>query len=161
MKTIPLTQGKFAIVDDSDYEYLSKWKWYAHASCGCFYAKRNLSVLELRKAKIKNITMHREIMAHCKSVVDHMDGNGLNNQRCNLRECDKSLNAANSKKRKCFCTSKYKGVSYSKFGWASRLYCNGKLTWGGRHKSEKSAAMKYNEMAISAFGDFALLNDVK
>ena len=96
MKEIILSKGDKTIVDDSDYEYLSQWKWYLSKG----YAISN----DKRKK------MHRLVMnAKDREIVDHIDGNRLNNTRSNLRIVDKSGNAHNQQKRnntkKILCTT--------------------------------------------------------
>ncbi|KKM14674.1 hypothetical protein LCGC14_1703720, partial [marine sediment metagenome] len=103
MKRIPLTQGKFAIVDDDIFDYLSQWKWYAQKDRNTFYALRNVVV----KGKAKTIRMHRQILNSKKGQqTDHLNGNGLDNRRCNLRICTRSQQAMNTKKRRN-CTSRF------------------------------------------------------
>ena len=95
MKNIKLTKGKFAKVDDEDYEYLNQWKWYAsHCPSGnIWYAQRSA----YNNGKRKTIKMHRLIIdANKKNVVDHIDGNGLNNTKSNLHECSQRENVINS-----------------------------------------------------------------
>lgn len=88
MKFIPLTQGMTALVDDSDYELLSKYKWRAKKFSRYFYA--------IRTEKGKQIFMHRQILnATCEFVVDHQNKNTLDNQRSNIRLCDSSTNMMN------------------------------------------------------------------
>jgi hypothetical protein len=84
MKTIPLTQGKVAIVDDEDYERISSHKWYAQKTVrGGWYAARRG---ETTKGKWETFYLHREILrVSMHPEVDHIDGDGLNNQRSNLR----------------------------------------------------------------------------
>ena len=94
MKKIKLTKGKFAKVDDEDYEYLNQWKWYAsHSPSGnIWYAQRSA----YNDGKRRTIKMHRLIMdANNKNVVDHIDGDGLNNCKSNLRECSQRENVIN------------------------------------------------------------------
>ena len=85
MKYIPLTQGKFAIVDDDMYEYLNQWKWCLRKkSERSFYAGRN----DWENKKNHIVTMQQLIMNPPKGmVIDHINGNGLDNRRCNLRIC--------------------------------------------------------------------------
>lgn len=79
MKQIPLTQNQFALVDDEDFEYLNQWKWYAHKRGSSFYARRKLT-------RRDGIYMHTALMNTPPGlVVDHVDFNGLNNQKNNLR----------------------------------------------------------------------------
>ena len=104
MKTIPLTQGKVALVDDSDYEFLVNYgSWCADltVSSGIYYATCRRDYF--------NIKMHRLLLPNAK-MVDHKDGNGLNNQRNNLRSCTRSQNLANSKLRSDGASG-YKGVT--------------------------------------------------
>lgn len=111
MKKIKLTQGKFAIVDDADFEWLNQWKW-------CFnkgYAVRTIYLEKInRKWKIKKISMHRLIINTPDSMeTDHIDNNKLNNQRQNLRIATSSQNKFNMPKSPNN-TSGYKGVNWSK-----------------------------------------------
>jgi hypothetical protein len=94
MKKIPLTQGYFAIVDDSDFDMLNRVKWHANKGHNTFYAQR--SVLQ-ENGKWKNVQMHRVILGvhDPKIQVDHINGDGLDNRRCNLRSCTRSENMQN------------------------------------------------------------------
>ncbi len=86
MKTIPLTQGKVALVDDDDYAALSQVKWCAHEEGPRWYA--------VRRTCGKIVRMHRAILVG-SPTVDHINGDGLDNRRCNLRATSRSLNALN------------------------------------------------------------------
>lgn len=112
MKKIKLTQEKFAIVDDNDFEVLNQFKWYARASRKTFYATRNSNP---RKLKLPQIQMHRIILGKIPlgKEVDHIDGDGLNNQRKNLRLVTISENAMN-KGQYSNNKSGYKGVCWNK-----------------------------------------------
>jgi len=82
MKLIPLTQGKFAQVDDEDFEWLNQWKWYAAKKGNIYCAQRNIKI----NGKHTAIGMHNFILnSPPKTQIEHMDGCGLNNQRFNLR----------------------------------------------------------------------------
>ncbi len=162
MKLIPLTQGKFAMVDDDMYDYLMQWKWYAHRDKNTFYAVRNL-YLPNRKRII--LGMHRLIMGFVYNdgkLVDHKDRNGLNNQKSNLRLATNSQNLANSRNLKVFKSSIYIGVSYPKKGkkWVAQILINGKKIRIGRFVNEKDAALAYNETALKLRGEFAILNEI-
>jgi len=86
MKRIPLTRGLFALVDDADYPWLSQWKWYAEKKKNKFYAART--------EHGKKVCMHRLL---CEGrLVDHVDGDSLNNQRGNLRAASSAQNAWNT-----------------------------------------------------------------
>lgn len=160
-RTIPLTQGYEAIVDDEDYATLSAHKW-----CIQQYKDKNRStkVYAKRSYNSKQVTMHRFILSPPKGVsVDHINGNGLDNRRENLRLSTKQQNAANRPKdRVKNATSKYKGVYFNKATnkWIARIHVDGKGIHLGSFLDEKQAAAVYNEAAIKSFGEFACLNQL-
>ena len=156
MKEIQLTQEKFALVDDEDFEWLNQWKWYASKIGNTYYARKN-SLIDENGKQIK-IYMHREIMNTPKGILtDHKDRNGLNNQKHNIRLCTYSQNGAN---RKSWGVSKYLGVCWDKQNnkWVVRIETDNKSTYLGHFKIEKDAAMAYNEAAKKQHGEFARLN---
>lgn len=159
-KQIPLTQGKFALVDDEDHEWLSQWKWTFHQA-GKGYAYRNVWLGEIDgKSKFKAFFMHR-LIANTPDgfVTDHIDRNGLNNQRANLRIATFSQNIANQSIRS-HSQNLYKGIQrVAKNKWVARV--------GGREirvsssqyfATQEEAAREYDRMAREMFGEFALLN---
>ena len=151
IRFIPLTQGKVAIVDAEDYEWLSKNKWHAANTGGKFYACRSI--------KQRTISMHRVIMGEPKGmVVDHIDGNSLNNRRCNLRSCTTAQNICNQRPKGG--TSKYKGVCFQKREnkWKAKIRFNGKGIHIGNFDEEIDAAKAYDKKANELFGEFAYLN---
>jgi len=152
MKEIPLTQGKFALVDKEDYEYLCQWKWYACKDHNTFYAQASI----YKNGKPTTIGMHRLILD--AKQIDHKDGNGLNNQKENLRPCNGHQNQANRRPTKG--TSKYKGVYWNKQcnKWKSRIQFNGKRIHLGLFDSEIEAAKAYDKAAKLHFGEFARFN---
>lgn len=157
MKEIPLSQEMIALIDDSDYELIAAYKWYAaHAYDDLYYAVTN------RQSKPKRqIRMHRLILdAPNGYLVDHIDGNGLNNQRVNLRLATRSQNKANQHRRNSSNTSKYKGVSWYKTRncWRSQIKVGGKKLGLGYFSSEEEAAHAYDQAAIKYFGEFSNLN---
>ena len=153
MQKIPLTQGKFALVDDADYEWLSKWKWWARMNRSKrFYAARH--------RKHRAIYMHREIMKPPKGMqVDHINHDTLDNRRCNLRICTHTQNMQNKKSYKG-SSSKYKGVSWDKEhkNYRADITYKGKRIHLGHYTNEKDAARAYDNKAIELFGAFAKLN---
>ncbi len=156
MRQIQLTQGKYALVDDEDYEWLSQWKWHADKKGNNYYAKRNFMVEGVRK----NTYIHRDIMNPPKYMeIDHKNGDGLDNRRKNLRVCTKSQNAMNRKSQK-YSTSIYLGVSWDKEKkrWRAIIKANGKTKKLGRFKTELEAAIIYNIAARKYFGEFARPN---
>ncbi len=162
MKLIPLTQGKFAMVDDDDFELLNKHKWYAIRDRSVknyekFYVRRTVNVGE--NINPKYFLMHRYIcgVTDPKIKIDHKDRNGLNCQKKNLRIANASQNCAN---RTAFGSSKYLGVSFKNANqkYAVQIMKNKKITHIGYFKSEIDAARAYDEAAIKVHGEFANLN---
>lgn len=149
---IPLTRGKVALVDKQDYEWLMQWKWHA-AKAG--YAVRTVN-------GGSKIFMHREIMkAVSGEEVDHIDGDGFNNRRVNLRVCTHSDNLKNSAGRSDN-KSGFKGVSWDnrKQRWRATIQVNGKYVSCGTYSTPEAAAYAYNQKAIELHKEFAKLNNL-
>ena len=160
MKTIPLSRGYVALVDDEDYESLSQHKWYAIVGRGGrAYARR---AIRISVGQQKIVPMHRVIMgltANDPRQVDHVNGNGLDNRRCNLRTCTNAENQHNQRPVRGG-TSKYKGVSWHIDSglWRAYISINKKIRHIGTFKTEIEAARAYDNMAREFFGEFANLN---
>jgi len=160
MKRIKLTQGKFALVDDEDYEWLNQWKWYASRHRKTFYVVRNRLKSEVNMPR--RIRMHRVILGllHQKTVLgDHKDGNGLDNRRGNIRACNGSGNQHNQPMRKNN-SSGFKGVSWFKKTkqWMAKICLNRKQKYIGLYDNRIEAARAYDSAALELFGEFACLN---
>jgi len=155
MREINLTQEKVALVDDEDYQYLNSFKWYAMESRKTFYAVRRIRV----NGKQNTVWMHGEILNG--KGIDHIDHDGLNNQKSNLRFCTPSQNLMNTRKREN-TSSVYKGVYFYKQSnkWRAQIMINGKYARLGCFASEVDAARAYNTKAIELFCEFANLNIV-
>lgn len=155
MKTIPLSQGKVALVDDIDFAWLSSRTWHAaQAKRGMWYAYSHSSGTDTKLA------MHRAIVSQLGLYqVDHRDGNGLNNQRHNLRKCTQSQNNANRRKQSG-CTSRFKGVYWRKArqSWIAQLRCKKRYYFLGCFQTEEDAAKAYDKAARVHFGEFACTN---
>jgi len=154
MKEIPLTKNKITIVDDDDYEWLKKWKWHVIKGGNSFYALRNeyLGVVNHKKI-LKTITMHREIINAPKGVmVDHINGDGLDNRKSNLRLCNKRQNGQNRINENK--SSKFPGVTLHKKAkkWHAQIEINGKHKNLGYFINEKDAAIAY-EKACRELGE--------
>ncbi len=151
-RRIPLTKGKFALVDAQDYYQLVKYKWHAARGVNTFYAAANW--------RGKGVIMHRVIMAPPDHlVVDHIDHNGLNNCRTNLRLCTTSQNNRNCSPKKG-TSSRYKGVVWNKEKkkWRAAITFNKKSQLLGDFENEIAAAKAYDKKAAKLFGEFACLN---
>jgi hypothetical protein len=157
MREILLSQGKFAIVDDADYGGLSQYNWFFNK---IGYAVKN----EPREKRYKNCRktyMHRLILNTEKGIeTDHINGNTLDNRRCNLRLATKSQNAMNVKSKGG--TSKYKGVHFStrKNKWIAQIVSDCKHHYIGEYFLEIEAAIAYNNMSQKLHGKFAKLNEI-
>jgi hypothetical protein len=152
---IPLTQGKFALVDAEDYEYLNKYKWCAvtrkrkDGKRQCFYAVTH-----------PGIRMHRLIMKTPRELeVDHKDGDGLNNQKHNLRNCTRLQNVLNQMTQQTNKTSKYRGVLWNaERRWRVQIQYKSKVYYLGYFDCEEEAARCWDKKAKELFGEFARLN---
>lgn len=159
MKIIFLNQNKIALVDDEDYEYLNQWKWSAYLDHNKWYAIRTI---KLENNKQKQIKMHRLIMqAKENQEIDHEDGDGLNNQKYNLRIATHQQNLFNRGKNKNN-TSGFKGVRLDKRvklrPWQAIIKINYKWKHLGMYETAEEAAMAYDQAAKELHGEFANLN---
>jgi len=158
VKTVPLTQGLSASVDDRDFEKVSGVKWYAARYGRLVYAQREF---RLGDGITRCVKMHQLILppVHGK-IIDHKDGNGLNCCRYNLRYATDLNNGSNKRKRLQKSTSVFKGVHWRKDNqkWRASIRVNWKLISLGQFDSEESAARAYDTAAKKHFGEFASLN---
>ncbi len=150
MKEIQLTQGKTSKVSDEDYEELNKHKWHAFKNGKHWYARRQITVAPKKQA---HICIHQVL---CGKGADHIDGDGLNNQRDNLRPATSQQNCFN-RKPLTGCTSPHKGVSWHKYNkkWGARIKRSGKSFFLGYFDNEDDAALAYKSAAIVMFGLYA------
>jgi hypothetical protein len=154
MKTIPLTQGKVALVDDEDYDVLMQYNWYTTYMNGSWYAQRNLKTDERPM-----INMSQQIFDFKFKKIDHINHNGLDNRRSNLRPCTSSQNHKNCKMHKNNISG-LRGVSWNKFHqkWMAFSYINYKQIHLGYFTNKNDAARAVDQKAIELFGKFAVLN---
>lgn len=145
--------------DEIDAEIISNHTWHIQKKDNNYYSGTNIYVGQSRSDMV---LMHRMIMGLPSEIIDHIDGNGLNNRRGNLRKATIKQNVRNSRVASNNNTG-YKGVS--KDGWTNLwrvwIEVDGKRISGGRFASKNEAAVKYNELAKQYFGDFARLNVIE
>ena len=155
MKTIPLTRGHGALVDDEDYDRIASVKWYASVQSNVTYANRDTC----ESGKRVTVSMHRFIMQPPKGMrVDHINGDGLDNRKANLRICTPGENLRNQRRAKG--RSAFKGVSFHAHNkkWRAQICVDGRRMCLGYFPDERSAAMKYDAAALIHFGEFACTN---
>jgi mannitol-1-phosphate/altronate dehydrogenase len=153
MKYIPLTCDKMAMVDDDDFEWLIRNSWYYNAGG---YACRERSVDVMLYMHIAIVERHHLFIS---DRIDHIDQNGINNQKQNLRPATRSQNAAN-RGLQTNNTSGYKGVVYYKRDakWVAQIKYQGSYVYLGRYSSKEAAAKMYDIKAKQLFGEYAVLN---
>lgn len=156
MKEIPLRDRNgivaFAKVDDLDFDALNAFRWHITGDENRKYAQRSYR----KNGKRFNSRMHREILGlkNPYQYGDHKDGDGLNNQRSNIRKCSNAQNQMNCSARK----KGYKGVHAHGKKWRAYIKKNQKSMNLGTFNTEIEAAKAYNEAATQLFGEFARLN---
>lgn len=150
---IPLTKGKFTIIDAEDYDKVGKWKWCINTNGGAVRTRKVNS-------KSKGIQMSRFILnlTNPKLVVDHINGNRLDNRKENLRICTQQQNIWNTRKRSDN-TSGYKGVHFDDVKWRNKKWraqisYNKKLIFIGRFETAEQAKQAYQLKAKELFGEF-------
>lgn len=156
---IPLTRGKFALVDASNFDWLSQWNWYAQLRqrAGSRNKTYYAATCTPRSVGKTTILMHRVILGAPHGIeVDHEDGDGLNNRRSNIRLATSTQNKCNVGKRSNN-TSGFKGVHWHKPSgmWHARITVNGKTFSLRYHRNKEQAAKAYEEAAKKYHGEFA------
>lgn len=158
MKVIELTRGYSTFVDDEDYPILSQHKWFLVAPAGLSRRRKYAATTIGGKSVYLHRMLLKEELTFERPHCDHRDGNGLNNQRQNLRTCTRSENQRNrTKSHKS--SSQYKGVMRTKRAWTAMIYLAARSPKNlGNFHDEESAALAYDKAAIQYYGEFANLN---
>ncbi len=176
---VPLTQGKVTIIDECDLDLVIDCKW-SYGNRNTPNAKKHRYNEEsgyakqviLIDGKPKTIRLHRVIIERIlegpipeECVIDHINGNPLDNRRENLRLATFAQNAYNSEKQGNG-NNPYKGVSlcndeWRVKKWTAQICINGEHIRLGHFHTAKEAALAYNEAAIKYQGEYAKLNDIE
>jgi len=157
-RRIYLGEGEWTIIEPEDYYRLKNFKWCAVGNGNKFYAVRNIVT---GPGRTKPVGLHRAIMKPPPGIlVDHINGNGLDNRRANLRLATRSQNAHNKQKTKSKTLSRLKGIFFdSRRGkWYARIKINGNSVHLGSFADELAAGRAYDEAAKKYHGEFACLN---
>lgn len=159
MKTIPLSQGQFAIVDDENFETLSAYNWYAQWCSGTqsFYAVRKSPGIDRKHQQV--VYMHRQILGLVRGDTrkgDHINHDTLDNTEKNLRIASASQNQFNQRLRRDN-TSGHKGVWRHSYGskWSGRVRAHGKAFYCGLHDTPELAEAAVREMTLKLHAEFA------
>jgi hypothetical protein len=164
MKTVPLhgakAAGRAVLVDDEDYELVSQYKWYVQEDARKGRSRGPYAITVLKSGTPRQVTFRMHKLLTGWPETDHRDGNGLNNQRSNLRPTRDGQNQRNQRKTTNPCSSRYKGVSYDRghAKWHAYIMLNRKRSHLGYFTEEADAARAYDTAALSAFGEYARLN---
>lgn len=155
-KEIPLSRGMSTIVDESDYDYLMQWKWHVHPSGKTWYAVRSLYWSINGKQRTRPLQMHRELIGVSGYMIDHINRNGLDNRRSNLRLVTNSQNQMN---KLTSSVTGLKGVCKSGSKFRASIMINGESINLGSFDTPNEAGLAYDRAALMMFGDKSLLNN--
>jgi hypothetical protein len=154
-----MAQPKYTKVDQADYERLRGYEWLAKKGKNSFYARRRVSTGKAGKETL--VYMHQMVIKVPDGmVVDHINHDGMDNRKANLRAASYSQNLCHRKKRSGTMYSKYKGVHWRKLHkkWIARITFEKKTIHLGYFRSEIEAAKAYDRAAMKYHGEFASLN---
>ncbi len=154
---IPLTQGKFALIDADMFEQLSAFAWQYSKASDVRPAYATTRIYTDGRRSNRAVSMHRMVMGEPEGEVDHLNMNGLDNRRANLRVATKSQQRANQFKQ-ANTQSKYKGVCRKRKFWQASIKTARVKHNLGVHRTEEAAARAYDVKARELWGEFARLN---
>lgn len=161
MKEILMPRGFRAIVDDDDYADLSQYSWCVTTPHG-HRTRYAATWMRGEAGTRKRVSMHRHLLAVTdhQTQVDHVNHDGLDNRRANLRKCSPAENGGNRRKQLANASSKFKGVYFNKADrlWQAYIKVRGARFHLGQHAIEEDAARAYDNAAAMHFGSFAYLN---
>lgn len=177
MVLIKLSHGLFAKIDDKDFEKVSQFEWFAYRIAGMGQSgktylygfkpgrkvKKEGEKYPSGKQKYQRVWLYNFLMEPSEGmIVDHINGDPLDNRRSNLRIITQKQNVLNRGKRVNGKTSKFLGVSKNveKKKFIASIKILGKSLYLGSYSNEEDAAKAYNEAAIKYFGEFARLNEI-
>ena len=162
MKTVPLygkkAAGRVALVDDEDYELVMQYRWNVLEAIRGDRGHGPYAVTNIGGRKNRQVLlMHKLLTGY--PMTDHIDHDGLNNQRSNLRPATPLLNQRN-KRGNLVGTSQFKGVCWAsgEGKWLAQICIHGRRRFLGLFSSEEDAARAYDSAAREAFGEYACLN---
>jgi hypothetical protein len=153
---VPLTRGKFALIDDADASRVLQHRWRVRQAPHTSYA---ITDIRNQRGELHTVSMHRFILEpEAGLVVDHLDDNGLNNTRANMRLCSQAENAA--RVRRPTSRSGYRGVNRQVLAstWVARICYRGQQIDLGSYPTAEQAARAYDAKARELHGDHARLN---
>jgi len=160
-RLIRMAQPRYAKVDPADYKWLREYEWIAVKVAHNFYAVRQVKVRGTKGTRLSMMYMHRELIEVADGLrVDHINHNGMDNRRTNLRAVTHSQNMWHRRKHSITTQSKYKGVCWDKKShkWRASIKFERKKIYLGCFKSEIEAAKAYDRAAKKYHGEFASLN---
>jgi hypothetical protein len=156
MREIPLTQSKVALVDDEDFNYLNQWNWCINKDVRTLYAFKGKS-----QNSNKASSMHQLLVSVPEGMeIDHINHNGLDNRKENLRVCTHAENIHNQRTQNRNKTSQFKGVCWMEKSkrWRARIKVNMEFIYLGSFISEIKAALAYDKASKKYYGDFSCTN---
>lgn len=156
MKTVSVSNGRVALVDDEDYKWISRFKWHAVLMGRGFYVMRNRRISD--GPGPGTILLHRAILeAPASFEVDHRNGDGLDNQRKNLRLATSQQNQRAFQRKAAGKTSRFRGVCWHKAAekWSAQLKISRRKIHLGLFSDEEAAARAYDSAVRVAYGEFS------
>jgi hypothetical protein len=158
-RRVPLTRGRYAIVDPEDYAWLVRHKWHASDGRGGNFYAVNRKMQKMHRLIMRKTNPKFEIR-NSKLFVDHINRNGLDNRKANLRLVTPTQNNWNNGQRVERYSSKYRGVSWHKRQgkWAAVISVGGRAKHVGYFDDEEEAARAFDEAAKGLRGEYAVLN---